>query len=93
MTGPEHYKQAEQLLGDIARADGIIVIANPHALAAAQVHATLALAAATIAVTWLNPADRHEWQKAIDPEYDAAVAAARAAATDPAGPGWAEVTR
>ena len=47
MTGPEHYREAERLLGDASRADGIIVMPNPQALAAAQVHATLALAAAT----------------------------------------------
>jgi hypothetical protein len=47
MTGPEHYQEAERLLGDASRADGIIVMPNPQAIAAAQVHATLAHAAAT----------------------------------------------
>jgi hypothetical protein len=50
MTGPEHYREAERL---VAEADTIL---RPHdegpceadrVLAAAQVHATLALAAAT----------------------------------------------
>jgi hypothetical protein len=38
MTGAEHYAEAERLL---------IHAENPNRLAAAQVHATLALAAAT----------------------------------------------
>lgn len=37
MNGPEHYREAERLLS-----------LGPGVLAAAQVHATLALAAATI---------------------------------------------
>jgi len=45
MSGPEHYRKAEQLL------DGDIMYRNvegaPNRLAEAQVHATLALAAAT----------------------------------------------
>ena len=49
MTGPEHYKEAARLLNDAVswdyderqgRADAVVI-------AAAQVHATLALAAAT----------------------------------------------
>jgi len=39
MTGPEHYRKAERLLRDEYRTDRIV--------AEAQVHATLALAAAT----------------------------------------------
>lgn len=39
MTGPEHYREAEVLLADQA--------VHPDKIAAAQVHATLALAAAT----------------------------------------------
>ncbi len=35
----------------------------------AQVHATLALTAATLVRSGLTPADRHEWMKAIDPEH------------------------
>jgi hypothetical protein len=44
MTGPEHYRQAEQLLHELrdGHAEGTDV---PGILAAAQVHATLALAA------------------------------------------------
>ena len=40
MTGPEHYREAERLLA-ISSSD------NPVTAAEAQVHATLALAAAT----------------------------------------------
>jgi hypothetical protein len=53
MTGPEHYAEAERLLaegrprvipgyGEVTTTD-----LNPESVAAAQVHATLALAAAT----------------------------------------------
>jgi hypothetical protein len=53
MTGPEHYAAAEQLLAgvtpDATHPDGSQVIRadEPETIAAAQVHATLALAAAT----------------------------------------------
>lgn len=47
MTGPEHYREAELLLKSAA--DNFLRDGNAgSALAAAQVHATLALAAATI---------------------------------------------
>ncbi|MFC8583341.1 hypothetical protein ACFUGD_02010 [Streptomyces sp. NPDC057217] len=47
MTGPEHYRKAEQLLAE-ATTDGPegVYFVRPENLAAAQVHATLALAAA-----------------------------------------------
>lgn len=44
MTGPEHYREAERLL---AEAHGGISVHADNARAEAQVHATLALAAAT----------------------------------------------
>ncbi len=53
MTGPEHYQAAERLLAgvtlDATHPDGSPVIRadEPETIAAAQVHATLALAAAT----------------------------------------------
>lgn len=50
MTGPEHYREAEQILDraeDSAMGESDAWYAN--AMAAAQVHATLALAAATAA--------------------------------------------
>jgi hypothetical protein len=79
MTGPENYSEAVKILND-----GGCDYGCPHAgcahemayLARAQVHATLALTAATMTrVTPLTPADRHEWMKAIDPEYAAECAA------------------
>ncbi len=50
MTGPEHYKEAERLLraAETARTEHVGEIQQ-----AAQVHATLALAAATV---WPNDA-------------------------------------
>lgn len=77
-TGPEHYREAEKLLRlcQIDRAndreaatypaveDGVNSIGN--ALAAAQVHATLALAAATalMAATGdCSPADEDGWKR------------------------------
>lgn len=59
MTGPEHYREAERLLDAATSAPERVHAAKPHAsgevvltmignlLAEAQVHATLALAAAT----------------------------------------------
>lgn len=40
MNGPQHYAEAERLLGDVAEPD------DPLTVAKSQVHATLALAAA-----------------------------------------------
>lgn len=44
MTGPEHYREAEKL---VRRAEDYDTEGAARAYAAAQVHATLALAAAT----------------------------------------------
>lgn len=56
MSGPEHYREAERLLGHTG---------SERILAAAQVHATLALAAATarsvIVGSGLETADAREW--------------------------------
>lgn len=46
MTGPEHYRRAEQLEAQAAEDEGP---SAPRLVARAQVHATLALAAATAA--------------------------------------------
>lgn len=46
MTGPEHYREAELLLNAASNLD---VTDGPVVLAAAQVHAILALTAATAA--------------------------------------------
>lgn len=46
MNGPEHYAEAEQLLA-FADSPAAVVMGLARVIAAAQVHATLALAAAT----------------------------------------------
>ena len=49
MTGPEHYREAERLVNGLKTPDGAVYIeeGNEQVLAAAQVHATLAHAAAS----------------------------------------------
>jgi hypothetical protein len=62
MTGPEHYREAEQLLG--ARRSGETAEDAASRLAEAHIHATLALAAAT---AFAQPADddaHRAWQRA-----------------------------
>lgn len=62
MTGPQHYLEAERLLahlGDSLPIDEATATTDLHAkLAAAQVHATLALAAATAEPTTIDPSQR-----------------------------------
>jgi len=61
MTGPEHYREAERLLS------GIVGDASPTVLGKAQVHATLALAAAAAlndAETGLDRTERSAWDDA-----------------------------
>ena len=77
MTGPEHYAEAERLLA-LAERHGSGATYGPEwtlTLAAAQVHATLALAAATAGGT-AGP-DSRAW---------ADVAAARLSASMPGAP-------
>ena len=61
MTGAEHYRKAERLMESISSkgSDGRLVISTgyPEVIAAAQVHATLALAAST---AW-EPDAPHFW--------------------------------
>ena len=61
MTGAEHYHKAERLMESISSkgSDGRLVISTgyPEVIAAAQVHATLALAAST---AW-EPDSPHFW--------------------------------
>ncbi len=64
MDGPSHYREAERLVDEGERT------CNPHVTARAQVHATLALAAAAAfpAITaWLGEEQRggREWTKAV----------------------------
>lgn len=82
MTGPEHYTTAETLLG---KADFVLdadsgawahaTLDERHAaragfLGAAQAHATLALAAATIDATYGEPTSPsiERWGSALHPE-------------------------
>lgn len=78
MTGPEHYAEAERLLTLADRHTSGVTYAEEWALTltAAQVHATLALAAAT-AVGTAGP-ELHAW---------ADVAAAKPRARKPEPPG------
>lgn len=70
MTGPEHYLKAEECLDHASRHEGGSNIER-YNLAAAQVHATLALTAATAmqaAVDGSEPGmgsgEFHEWYQA-----------------------------
>ena len=61
MSGPGHYRESERLLASTQDSDGEVAsddvtLAISNTLAAAQVHATLALAAATA-----YPAVREYW--------------------------------
>jgi hypothetical protein len=47
MTGPEHYVAAERLLGEIQEHPSSSINKTESLMGQAQVHATLALAAAT----------------------------------------------
>ena len=80
MTGPNNYREAVLITEDSRCDYGCPHTGCPHEmayLARAQVHATLALTAAVIAASAhrLQPAHRHEWLKAIDPDYAAEQAA------------------
>jgi len=80
VTGPNNYREAVLITEDSRCDYGCPHTGCPHEmayLARAQVHATLALTAAVIAASAhrLQPADRHEWMKAIDPDYAAGQAA------------------
>lgn len=62
MTGPEHYREAEQLLG--ARRSGESAAEAASRLAEAQIHATLALAAATALAQSAGDDGHRAWQRA-----------------------------
>lgn len=62
MNGPEHYREGERLLDEARGTNPQITYAKDATqLAAAQVHATLALAAAT--VTRFAPTDAAAWNE------------------------------
>lgn len=54
MTGPEHFERAESLLDEVRLGEGADEW-TAQLVAAAQVHATLAVAAAVDAVAWQRP--------------------------------------
>ena len=60
MTGPEHYRQAEALLAEAEHGPSVD---TRLALAAAQVHATLALTAATVATRGIGPEQGSGWRE------------------------------
>lgn len=64
MTGPEHYREAEKHLA-VAAKNFLAGDDTSSALAAAQVHATLALAAATALTPGANSASRGDWVSAV----------------------------
>jgi hypothetical protein len=65
MTGPEHYREAERLLNPAGNPTDrrILITPQPEVIALAQVHATLALAAAAAT----SYADRDRWYEVILP--------------------------
>jgi hypothetical protein len=70
MTGPEHYREAEQPITNALEAsDGEVATcwSFDEAIRTAQVHATLALAAAT-GVNSANKDERGEWQRVAGAE-------------------------
>jgi hypothetical protein len=79
VNGPGHWRQAERLISrpQMSDSENLIVTPSPEVIALAQVHATLALTAATLirGSLSLTLADWHEWLTAIDPEYAAEQAA------------------
>lgn len=69
-AGPDHYREAERLL---VLADGLPPEAAGDFLAAAQVHATLALAAAVAGGGQAWSAPRGEWFRLLgEPSSDGA---------------------
>lgn len=67
MTGPEHYKEAERLLATVEATAEDTVGSVAATVAQAQVHATLALAAATA----LKPPSRARWGKVAGRQEEA----------------------
>jgi hypothetical protein len=62
-TGPDHYQRAEYLL-EAAEQTRLEAMERPQTLVEAQVHATLALAAATALDTGLRDYQAQEWVEA-----------------------------
>lgn len=60
MNGPEHYTEAEALT---AKAETVHHAARDHLLARAQVHATLALVAATLDASAGHSINHHDGER------------------------------
>ena len=67
MTGPYHYKRAEEILAEIEAADAVPDGTKTDLAIRAQAHALLALAAATA----IDPGglQRHEWHDVAGHTY------------------------
>lgn len=63
-TGPEHYREAEKQLRHAKKEDAGSDLERYH-LAAAQVHATLALVASTTMDHWRSSAEHAAWREAF----------------------------
>jgi hypothetical protein len=48
VDGPWHYQEAERLIASTIKEGDLVGTPPPHVIALAQVHATLAVAAATV---------------------------------------------
>jgi len=79
VNGPEHYRRAEELLADITHDDGSVDFGDGGEafVAAAQVHATLALVAATAMAqmpthpgepTGMHPTEFEAWREVAGAE-------------------------
>ena len=69
MTGPEHYRRAEELIAEHERSHGpgVIYTITPIKLTLAAIHAQLALAAATVDMArWRVPEGiREAWDNVL----------------------------
>lgn len=65
MSGPEHYEHAEELLDEADRRDAGSDLER-YCLAAAQVHAALAVAASNVISTLTSPDQFRAWRQAIE---------------------------
>jgi hypothetical protein len=66
MTGPYHYKRAEEILAEIEAANAVSNETEAALAIQAQAHAILALAAATA----IDPGcQRHEWHDVAGVRY------------------------
>lgn len=67
MNGPQHYAESERLLKLAGGAEGGTLIEAAY-LAEAQIHAMLAMTAATISAG-CNVLDDHAWDEVLKHEY------------------------